>query len=236
MQDLPRKGFTETDFQSGTLGNHLENNYCDKFRSSAKKLSSIFQWLALSSDILEVQNLKITLTVGNWSLQVTPSISLKFDYLKGCSVFNTSTFMVLTPKSLYSNFIFSIWRKAQVEADVFWEKGISRNLGTSPDSSGICIFSIEFGESCFLHNSVEGKLRSLFNKKTLMYLKPMQRWCCSQETHIPLLENEILLVSKRRQWQLAASWERDSFDLPGSHSSQWQEFLFGIKPCSFLGW
>lgn len=58
MQDLPRNWFRETDSQSGTFGKHLENNYCDNFRSSAKKLSSIIQWLALSSDVLKVQNLK----------------------------------------------------------------------------------------------------------------------------------------------------------------------------------
>lgn len=65
VNDVPRNQFIDTDSQSGTFGKHLENNYCGKIRSSAKKLNSIFQQLTVSSDIMEVQNLKIILTVGS---------------------------------------------------------------------------------------------------------------------------------------------------------------------------
>lgn len=72
MQDFPRNMFTERASQSSIFGKYLDNNYCDNFRSSAKKLSSIFQWSALM--YWKFKNLKIMLTVGSWSLPVTPSI------------------------------------------------------------------------------------------------------------------------------------------------------------------
>lgn len=76
-------------------------------------------------------------------------------------------------------------------------KNITRNLGTSPDSSGIHVFSVEFGWSCFLHNTIKGKLCLLLNQKMLTHLEPKQKWCCIQETHSPLLESEIFVSGEK---------------------------------------
>lgn len=117
IYDLPRNGFTGIVSQGGIFVRHLENNYCDNFRSSAKKLSNIFKWLVLSSVTLEVQNFRRILTALSWSLPVSACRSLKHGHWKGCGSFSISALTILTPKSLYFNSILSIWRNARIKAE-----------------------------------------------------------------------------------------------------------------------